>query len=158
MKKGVRVHRHCFEEWAGVAGLAERYLSEKKEDENEDEGVGRNNERHEDGNTNDARGQDLPGLVAVLRNRLVSRQRREDALVRLGEAESVRKTVFEDPERRKASFHMRLGGLVSVRVDEGGNIEGVHATDGEGKRRGDLERDWKAKGHIDMVELRATYD
>ena len=155
-KKELRVHKHSFPEWVGVEGLARQYLPEPGGPQEEGEGAS-DEEYVEDGEEEGRRKkknkQDLPGLVAELRRRVASHQRREDALARLGEGEGVKGVVFRNTERTQSKFSMKGGGVTTVGIGEKGNIVGVHATDENGKRRYNVEREWKERGHVDLMEL-----
>ena len=166
VRKEVRIHRHTFPEWVGLGDLVGGYLPEPEvggktdgEDEMEveaDEETQRDEDENEDGRTSRSTSgnkQDLPGLVLELRRHLAGRQRREDAFDVLGDAEEVKSLVHENAERTEATFFLRDGVRVGVRVDEEGRIMDVKCLDERGKRRFDVEREWKGRGHIEMVEL-----
>ena len=168
VRREVRVHRHTLPEWVGVGEVVGRYLPEPSEVGGDDEdgegsGGGEESEEGEEGEGSGDEGlagrkkagdrQDLQGLVLELRRRLAGRQRREDAFEVLGDSNGVKSVVHENVERTEATFFLRDGRKVGVKVDEEGVIVDVRCLDERGKRRFDVEREWKGRERIELVEL-----
>ena len=142
----MKVHRHTFPDWVGVESLERIYLP-RPEHGNEDE----DQEDELDIEQGQQGGQDLPGLVTELRNRVANCQRREEAVEGLGDEQGVRKIEWGDAERLAATLYMQDGGTISLSIDHDGNIQHVRGTDANGNRRFDLERQWKGKKHINLI-------
>ena len=163
VRKDVKIHRHTFPEWVGLRTLAHKYLPEPDEDNERAEGEERGIEDmdvgsdEQDGPTRGDREagqkyrQDLPGLVNELRRRVTAHQQREDAINKIGDGEEVKNVSFIDAERTEATFSMRDGRSLNLVVDEAGNIMNVRCTDGNGRRRLDVEREWRGKRHMDRI-------
>ena len=153
VRKELQVHRHSFPAWVDIERLARKYLPvPEQEAEQVVESDPEETER-EDRTERKKVAQDLPELIRELRRRLTSYQRREDSLLRLDEARSVRKVTFVDAERMEGTLLMKDGGLTTIALDEAGNISGVHITDEHGRRNFNREREWKEKAHVGSIQV-----